>query len=38
MTAAADPWTMAVIVGLAGVTVLTRYFFFILDRHLVLGW
>ncbi len=28
----ADPWTMAVIVGLAGVTVLTRCFFFILDR------
>jgi branched-subunit amino acid transport protein len=32
MTAPADPWTMAVIVGLAGVTVLTRCFFFILDR------
>ncbi len=27
-----DLWTMAVIVGLAGVTVLTRCFFFILDR------
>jgi branched-subunit amino acid transport protein len=27
-----DPWTLAVIVGLAGVTVLTRCFFFILDR------
>lgn len=32
MNAAADPWTMAVIAGLAGVTVLTRCFFFILDR------
>ena len=32
MNAQADPWTMAVIVGLAGVTVLTRCFFFILDR------
>jgi branched-subunit amino acid transport protein len=28
----ADPWTLAVIVGLAGVTVLARCFFFILDR------
>jgi|EndMetStandDraft_2_1072991.scaffolds.fasta_scaffold06208_2 branched-subunit amino acid transport protein len=27
-----DPWTLAVIVGLACVTVLTRCFFFILDR------
>jgi branched-subunit amino acid transport protein len=27
-----DPWTLFVIVGLAGVTVLTRCFFFILDR------
>lgn len=27
-----DWWTLAVIVGLAGVTVLTRCFFFILDR------
>ncbi|HUD33886.1 MAG TPA: AzlD domain-containing protein [Variovorax sp.] len=27
-----DGWTLAVIVGLAGVTVLTRCFFFILDR------
>lgn len=27
-----DPWTLVVIVGLAGVTVLTRCFFFILDR------
>jgi len=27
-----DVWTMLVILGLAGVTVLTRCFFFILDR------
>ena len=27
-----DPWTLAVIAGLACVTVLTRCFFFILDR------
>lgn len=27
-----DLWTMAVILGLAGVTVLTRCFFFIFDR------
>jgi branched-subunit amino acid transport protein len=27
-----DPWTLFVIFGLAGVTVLTRCFFFILDR------
>ena len=27
-----DLWTLVVIVGLAGVTVLTRCFFFILDR------
>jgi branched-subunit amino acid transport protein len=27
-----DPWTLAVIVGLACVTVVTRCFFFILDR------
>jgi branched-subunit amino acid transport protein len=27
-----DLWTMAVIIGLAGITVLTRCFFFILDR------
>jgi branched chain amino acid efflux pump len=27
-----DPWTLAVIAGLAGVTVLSRCFFFILDR------
>lgn len=34
MTAAGqtDFWTLAVIAGLAGVTVLTRCFFFILDR------
>ena len=29
---ATDFWTLAVIVGLAGVSVLTRCFFFILDR------
>ena len=29
---ATDAWTLIVIVGLAGVTVLTRCFFFILDR------
>ena len=34
-----DLWTLAVIVGLAGVTVLTRCFFFILDRPWSLpGW
>jgi branched-subunit amino acid transport protein len=32
MTAATDFWTLFVIVGLAGITVLTRCFFFILDR------
>lgn len=32
MTAQTDFWTLAVIAGLAGVTVLTRCFFFILDR------
>ena len=32
MTGQTDPWTMGVIVGLAGVTVLSRCFFFILDR------
>ncbi len=32
MNAPTDLWTLAVIVGLAGVTVLTRCFFFILDR------
>ncbi|WP_332813171.1 AzlD domain-containing protein [Ramlibacter sp.] len=31
-TAGTDLWTLAVILGLAGVTVLTRCFFFILDR------
>ena len=34
-----DFWTLAVIAGLAGVTVLTRCFFFILDRPWALpGW
>jgi len=34
-----DGWTLAVIVGMAGVTVLTRCFFFILDRPWGLpGW
>ena len=32
MNAQTDWWTLAAIVGLAGVTVLTRCFFFILDR------
>lgn len=32
MNGSTDPWTLLVIVGLAGVTVLTRCFFFILDR------
>jgi branched-subunit amino acid transport protein len=32
MTARTDLWTLALIAGLAGVTVLTRCFFFILDR------
>ena len=32
MSAATDWWTLAVILGLAGVSVLTRCFFFILDR------
>ena len=32
MSGGTDLWTMAVIAGLAGVTVLTRCFFFILDR------
>jgi len=31
-TAATDFWTLGVIAGLAGVTVLTRCFFFILDK------
>ena len=36
---ATDFWTLAVIVGLAGVSVLTRCFFFILDRPWSLpGW
>lgn len=39
MTGGTDLWTLAVIVGLAGVTVLTRCFFFILDRPWTLpGW
>ena len=32
MNAPTDLWTLAVIVGLAAVTVVTRCFFFILDR------
>jgi branched-subunit amino acid transport protein len=32
MSGVTDWWTLAVIAGLAGVTVLTRCFFFILDR------
>jgi branched-subunit amino acid transport protein len=32
MTGRTDLWTLAVIAGLAGITVLTRCFFFILDR------
>jgi len=32
MSGATDLWTLAVIAGLAGVTVLSRCFFFILDR------
>jgi branched-subunit amino acid transport protein len=39
MTGRTDLWTLAVIIGLAGVTVLTRCFFFILDRPWSLpGW
>jgi branched-subunit amino acid transport protein len=39
MTVRTDLWTLAVIIGLAGVTVLTRCFFFILDRPWALpGW
>jgi branched chain amino acid efflux pump len=39
MSARTDLWTLAVIAGLAGVTVLTRCFFFILDRPWSLpGW
>jgi branched-subunit amino acid transport protein len=32
MSASADAWTLLIIAGMAGVTVLTRCFFFILDR------
>ncbi|MDB5731223.1 MAG: AzlD protein [Variovorax sp.] len=32
MAATTDAWTLAVIVGLAAISVLTRCFFFILDR------
>jgi branched-subunit amino acid transport protein len=32
MSGQTDLWSLVVIVGLAGVTVLTRCFFFILDR------
>jgi len=39
MNGQTDWWTLAVIAGLAGVTVLTRCFFFILDRPWSLpGW
>lgn len=39
MIAPAELWTLAVIVGLAGITVVTRCFFFILDRPWQLpGW
>jgi branched-subunit amino acid transport protein len=39
MSAQTDLWTLAVIVGLAAVSVLTRCFFFILDRPWTLpGW
>ena len=39
MKGATDFWTLAVIVGLAAVTVLTRSFFFILDKPWTLpGW
>lgn len=39
MNGQTDLWTLAVIVGLAGVTVLARCFFFILDRPWSLpGW
>jgi len=39
VTAATDLWTLGAIAGLAGVTVLTRCFFFILDRQWTLpGW
>lgn len=32
MTGSTDPWTIAIIIGLAGVTVLTRSFFFISSK------
>ena len=32
MNAQSDPWTLAIIVGLAGVTVLTRCFFFLSSK------
>jgi branched-subunit amino acid transport protein len=32
MTGNTDPWTLAIIIGLAGVTVLTRCFFFISNK------
>jgi branched-subunit amino acid transport protein len=32
MSGSTDAWTLFVVLGLAGVTVLTRCFFFILDR------
>ena len=39
MRGATDGWTLAIIFGLAGITVLTRCFFFILDRPWSLpGW
>ncbi len=39
MNGQTDLWTLAVIVGLAAVTVLTRCFFFILDRPWTMpGW
>lgn len=39
MSGRTDLWTLVVIVGLAGVTVLTRCFFFILNRPWSLpGW
>jgi branched-subunit amino acid transport protein len=39
LSAVTDLWTLTVIAGLAAVTVLTRCFFFILDRSWTLpGW
>jgi branched-subunit amino acid transport protein len=32
MTGTTDAWTLFVVLGLGGVTLLTRCFFFILDR------